>query len=119
MIPTLLRGACFAVRERYQLSNPLSSSRGFTPQYAEPSVAFELCELLPQCPRPAAAATEMRVRLSRCRMRAADERPRHRTDHLQRHGYGNRNRATFAKGRDFAAWLGLVPKRISTGDRTI
>jgi hypothetical protein len=23
----------------------------------------------------------------------------------------------FAKGRDFAAWLGLVPKRISTGDR--
>jgi hypothetical protein len=43
MIPTLLRGACFAVRERYQLSNPLSSSRGFTPQYAEPSVAFELC----------------------------------------------------------------------------
>jgi Transposase IS116/IS110/IS902 family len=27
--------------------------------------------------------------------------------------------ATFAKGRDFAAWLGLVPKQISTGDRTI
>ena len=26
---------------------------------------------------------------------------------------------TFAKGRDFAAWLGLVPKQISTGDRTI
>jgi transposase len=25
----------------------------------------------------------------------------------------------FAKGRDFAAWLGLVPKQISTGDRTI
>jgi transposase len=25
----------------------------------------------------------------------------------------------FSKGRDFAAWLGLVPKRISTGDRTI
>ena len=24
----------------------------------------------------------------------------------------------FAKGRDFAAWLGLVPKQISTGDRT-
>jgi transposase len=23
------------------------------------------------------------------------------------------------KGRDFAAWLGLVPKQISTGDRTI
>lgn len=25
----------------------------------------------------------------------------------------------FARGRDFAAWLGLVPKQISTGDRTI
>jgi transposase len=25
----------------------------------------------------------------------------------------------FGKGRDFAAWLGLVPKQISTGDRTI
>ena len=27
--------------------------------------------------------------------------------------------AAFTKGRDFAAWLGLVPKQISTGDRTI
>jgi len=25
----------------------------------------------------------------------------------------------FAKGRDFGAWLGMVPKQISTGDRTI
>jgi transposase len=25
----------------------------------------------------------------------------------------------FVKGRDFAAWLGLVPKQLSTGDRTI
>jgi transposase len=25
----------------------------------------------------------------------------------------------FSKGRAFAAWLGLVPKQISTGDRTI
>src|SRR5215470_807936 len=25
----------------------------------------------------------------------------------------------FSKGRDFAAWMGLVPKQISTGDRTI
>jgi transposase len=25
----------------------------------------------------------------------------------------------FAKGRDFAAWLGLVPRQLSTGDRTI
>ena len=28
-------------------------------------------------------------------------------------------RDVFAKGRDFAAWLGLVPKQMSTGDRTI
>jgi transposase len=27
--------------------------------------------------------------------------------------------AAFAKGRDFAAWLGLMPKQISTGNRTI
>src|SRR5215213_9092826 len=27
--------------------------------------------------------------------------------------------AAFARGRDFAAWLGLVPKQISTGDRTV
>ena len=25
----------------------------------------------------------------------------------------------FSKGRDFAVWLGLVPKQISTGDRSI
>jgi transposase len=25
----------------------------------------------------------------------------------------------FSKGRDFATWLGLVPKQMSTGDRTI
>ena len=25
----------------------------------------------------------------------------------------------FSKGRDFAAWLGLVPTQISTGDRTV
>jgi transposase len=29
------------------------------------------------------------------------------------------NGAVFAKGRDFGAWLGLVPKQLSTGDRTI
>jgi transposase len=27
--------------------------------------------------------------------------------------------SAFARGRDFAAWLGLVPRQISTGDRTI
>jgi transposase len=25
----------------------------------------------------------------------------------------------FARGRDYSAWLGLVPKQMSTGDRTI
>ena len=29
------------------------------------------------------------------------------------------NGAAFARGRDFGAWLGLVPKQVSTGDRTI
>jgi transposase len=29
------------------------------------------------------------------------------------------NGTAFTRGRDFAAWLGLVPKQISTGDRTI
>ena len=28
-------------------------------------------------------------------------------------------KAVFSKGRDFGAWLGLVPKQTSTGDRTI
>ena len=29
------------------------------------------------------------------------------------------NGTVFSKGRDFGAWLGLVPKQISTGDRTV
>ena len=29
------------------------------------------------------------------------------------------NGDAFSKGRDFAAWLGLVPRQMSTGDRTI
>ena len=29
------------------------------------------------------------------------------------------NGTAFAKGRDFAAWLGLVPKQMSTGDRIV
>ena len=29
------------------------------------------------------------------------------------------NGAAFRKGRDFAAWLGLMPKQMSPGDRTI
>jgi transposase len=27
--------------------------------------------------------------------------------------------SAFARGRDFSAWIGLVPKQMSTGDRTI
>ena len=50
---------------------------------------------------------------------AAGERSRHWTDHLQRYGGSDRARAMRLKGRDFAAWLGLVPKQTSTGDRTI
>ena len=44
-------------------------------------------------------------------MFAPDDGPRHRADHFER--YGGRDR------HDFGAWLGLVPKQISTGDRTI
>jgi transposase len=29
------------------------------------------------------------------------------------------NGAAFRRGRDFGAWLGLVPRQISTGDRTV
>ena len=29
------------------------------------------------------------------------------------------NGSAFSKGRDFGAWLGLVPRQMSTGDRTI
>jgi transposase len=29
------------------------------------------------------------------------------------------NGTAFTRGRDFAAWLGLVPKQMSTGDATI
>jgi transposase len=29
------------------------------------------------------------------------------------------NGAAFSRGRDFGAWLGLVPRQISTGDRTV
>src|SRR6266478_3407149 len=36
-----------------------------------------------------------------------------------RYGRGCVSGEAFSKGRDFAAWLGLVPRQISTGDRTI
>jgi transposase len=46
-------------------------------------------------------------------------RARHWSDHLQRMVAAIGAGDVFTKGRDFAAWLGLVPKQISTGDRTI
>ena len=52
-------------------------------------------------------------------MRAANECSWHRTNHLSAIVAAIRTGDAFSKGRDFAAWLGLVPKQISTGDRTI
>ena len=52
-------------------------------------------------------------------MPTADDRAGHRPDHLQCHGGDDRKWRAFRRGRDFGAWLGLVPRQISTGDRTI
>jgi len=53
-------------------------------------------------------------------LRTIDDRSGHRADHRQRDGGGDWQwRRLRYKGRDFAAWLGLVPKQMSTGDRTI
>ena len=51
--------------------------------------------------------------------RPADDGARHRADHLECDGRRDRQRCCILQGRDFGAWLGLVPKQISTGDRTI
>jgi transposase len=48
---------------------------------------------------------------------APDERAGDRPNHLERYGGGDS--AGFKQGRDFGAWLELVPKQQSTGDRTI
>jgi len=58
-----------------------------------------------------------RLRLSRVgrRLRAADECAGDRTNG----GGSDRHWRCVRKGRDFAAWLGLVPKQISTRNRTI
>ena len=55
-----------------------------------------------------------------CRLRTADERalgvrPIISSAMVATIGTGD----VFSKGRDFAAWLGLVPRQMSTGDRTI
>ena len=52
-------------------------------------------------------------------LRATDERAGDRPYHLQRGRRRHRQRRCVFEGRDFGAWLGLVPKQISTGDRTI
>jgi transposase len=52
-------------------------------------------------------------------LRAADDRARHWADHLECYCSRDRHWRCVLEGRDFGAWLGLVPKQISTGDRTI
>lgn len=52
-------------------------------------------------------------------MPAADECSRGRTADLDRRGGVDRHRRGFERGRDFAAWLGLVPRQYSTGGRSI
>src|SRR5271169_4189435 len=56
---------------------------------------------------------------SSSRLRAVDERAWHRPDHLQRDGGRDRHWRCVLQRPRLAAWLGLVPKQISTGDRTI
>ena len=48
-------------------------------------------------------------------MRTSDEPARHWADHLQRVVAAIGAGDVFTKGRDFAAWLGLVPKRSRPG----
>jgi hypothetical protein len=43
----------------------------------------------------------------------------HWTDDLERDGRRDRQWCGVSKGRDFGAWLGLVPRQISTAGRTI
>ena len=52
-------------------------------------------------------------------LRAADECTRNRADISSAMVAAIGTGDAFSKGRDFAAWLGLVPKQVSTGDRTI
>src|SRR5262245_34097013 len=63
---------------------------------------------------------QMRSRASeeRSGLSAPNDRAGYRPDHLQRRGGSHRYWQRVQRGRDFAAWLGLVPKQESTGDRT-
>jgi transposase len=55
----------------------------------------------------------------RLRLRATDDRAWHRPDHLQRDGCGDRHRRYVLQRPRLRRLAGLVPKQISTGDRTI
>ena len=50
---------------------------------------------------------------------AVNDSARHRSDHLRAMVAAIGCGEVFSKGRDFGAWLGLVPKQTSTGDRTV
>ena len=52
-------------------------------------------------------------------LRAPDDGARHRADHFERHGGRDRHWRRILQRSRLGAWLGLVPKQISTGDRTI
>jgi hypothetical protein len=43
-------------------------------------------------------------------MFAPDDGAWHRADHFERHGGRDRHGGRILQGRDFSAWLGLVPK---------
>jgi transposase len=52
-------------------------------------------------------------------MRTADECAGHRSDHLQCNGRGRWQRRRLLQGSRLRRLAGLVPRQISTGDRTI
>ena len=54
-----------------------------------------------------------------CRLQAADERAWHRPDHFQRDGGRDRYRRCVLKRPRLRRLAWLVPRQISTGDRTI
>jgi transposase len=52
-------------------------------------------------------------------LRAADDGAWHRAHHSSAMVAAIGTGDVFSKGRDFGAWLRLVPKQMSTGDHTI